>query len=148
MSQSPLIPQLDEKPYFPEFGEITARTISPYLIPGLLKFKEPFDKKSKAEKILQLICSYEEIEIDLVKSKTRKRAIVNVRHMACSLIRWAVADITLNDIGQLMGGRDHATALHSIKQCKDYHNTERNWRNRYDYLKGLLITHGYAKAEY
>lgn len=144
MSQSPLIPQLDERPYFPEFGEITARIISPYAIPGVSVFNPPIRRKDKGEKILELICGYEEIDIKDVKSPSRERVNVNVRHMACSLIRWSVVNITYKEIGHIMGGRDHATALNSIRQCKKYHETEKSWRTRYDYLKSLLINHGYG----
>ena len=70
------------------------------------------------------------ITVDQLELKTRKRQFLEPRQ----LFHWAMVNrvgknsLTLEQIGQLTGGHDHATVLHSNRQVKDRIATEREFR--------------------
>jgi len=70
------------------------------------------------------------ITVDQLELKTRKRQYLEPRQ----LFHWAMVNkvvknsITLEQIGQLTGGHDHATVIHSNRQVKDRITTEREFR--------------------
>ncbi len=67
---------------------------------------------------------------DQLELKTRKREFLEPRQ----LFHWSMVNkvvknsLTLEQIGQLTGGHDHATVLHSNRQVKDRLATEREFR--------------------
>jgi chromosomal replication initiator protein len=70
------------------------------------------------------------ITVDQLELKTRKRQYLEPRQ----LFHWALVNkvvnnsLTLEQIGQLTGGHDHATVLHSNRQVKDRIATEKDFR--------------------
>lgn len=58
------------------------------------------------------------IPSDLLRSKTRKKNIVEARHIAMFLTN-EFTDLTLKGIGLHFGGRDHGTVIHARKCVED-----------------------------
>lgn len=54
---------------------------------------------------------------DEVIGRSRKRRIVDVRRLICGYLR--SKGCTLSVIGEIVGGRDHATVLHHANREKD-----------------------------
>ena len=75
------------------------------------------DAKSKAteQKILSAVSSYYSLSIPQITGKNKAANIVNARHVAIYLIR-DLLDLPLKKIGQVFGGRDHTTIIHSIEK--------------------------------
>ena len=75
------------------------------------------DAKSKAteQKILSAVSSYYSLSIPQITGKNKATNIVNARHVAIYLIR-DLLDLPLKKIGQVFGGRDHTTIIHSIEK--------------------------------
>ena len=72
------------------------------------------------DKIIQSICNYFHIEPQKVLSRTRKREILIVRQLIQYMMKWCVdkkliPPMSLAKIGEVTGGYDHATVLHSIR---------------------------------
>ncbi len=70
-----------------------------------------------AESIIKEICRYFHIEEMQLAGQSRSRDCVKARQIAMFLIRTMIG-ISLNDIGELFGGRDHTTVIHSIEQVE------------------------------
>jgi len=102
-------------------------SISPYVVPGIkFEYMPVFDKdrnEVRAEKIIMKISNYFGISIERVKSKSRKREIMTPRHWCMWFLKQNTS-LTLKEIGVIMGGRDHTTALNSI----DVIRTQLKWQ--------------------
>ncbi len=70
-----------------------------------------------ADSIIKEICRYFHIEEMQLAGQSRSRDCVKARQIAMFLIRTMIG-ISLNDIGELFGGRDHTTVIHSIEQVE------------------------------
>jgi chromosomal replication initiator protein len=64
------------------------------------------------ERIVNAVSEYYSVELDALRGQKRDRAIVMPRQVAMFLIR-AETDVSLQRIGQELGGRDHSTVLHA-----------------------------------
>lgn len=73
---------------------------------------------STPEELLTAICIELGCDINKIKSKVRKRELVNVRHIY-SYIGKVYFDFTLMSLSKEIGGRDHTTIIHSINTLKD-----------------------------
>lgn len=80
-------------------------------------------------------------ELKTVRNKSRKRELVDARHMMMRLLH--CTNITLTHIGVLMGGRDHTTVIHALKAHEDLFDTNPAYRNEYEHLKQLCIDEGF-----
>ncbi len=70
-----------------------------------------------ADSIIKEICRYFHIEEMQLAGQSRSRDCVKARQIAMFLIRTMIG-ISLTDIGELFGGRDHTTVIHSIEQVE------------------------------
>ena len=67
--------------------------------------------------IIREICRYFRLEEDQIKGQSRSRDSLNARQIAMYLIR-RMTSLSLNDTGNLFGGRDHATVINSISKVE------------------------------
>ena len=73
------------------------------------------------------MCDYFTIPVEQVKSKTRKREIVQARQISMFLAK-AFTKNSLKTIGEHFGGRDHTTVIHSCQTVKDLMDTDSLFR--------------------
>ena len=69
--------------------------------------------------IKKTVCDYFNIAPDQLKSKTRKREIVQSRQVAMYFAKIYTKN-SLASIGSQIGGKDHATVLHACKTVKEW----------------------------
>jgi hypothetical protein len=77
----------------------------------------------------------------IIRNKSRRRELVDARHMIMRLLH--DTNITLVQIGIIMGGRDHTTVIHGLKQHENLYDTNTAYRKQYEHLKYLCISEGY-----
>lgn len=70
------------------------------------------------EDIMKQTCTYWKVTPEEVFSKSRKANIVQVRQVTMYLAQ-RLTKLTSSKIGLMVGGRNHATVLHSVKQVRD-----------------------------
>lgn len=75
-------------------------------------------KPITVDNIINAVCNHFEVEPSVIHTKSRKREIVQVRQIAMYLAKLHT-DSSSSKIGQLIGGKDHATVLHACKIIKD-----------------------------
>jgi len=93
--------------------------ISIYAIPGLKFHNKPqLDQEARAEDLISIICDHFNISTEEVKSKSRKHKFVIARQL-CMWFCKAKTYLSLVQIGNLIGDRDHTTVIHSITQVKN-----------------------------
>jgi chromosomal replication initiator protein len=74
-----------------------------------------------------------------LKSKTRTKTLTVPRQVAMYLCREMLA-LQLVEIGQLFGGRDHSTVIHSLDRTTTTMSEDVQFRTRVDNLRTLLET--------
>jgi chromosomal replication initiator protein len=67
--------------------------------------------------VIDAVTRHYEVEERELKGRQRTKAIVLPRQVAMYLLR-EETDISLEEIGRSMGGRDHTTVLHGIKKIE------------------------------
>lgn len=89
------------------------------------------------EAILQQVVAAFSIDMKSINSKSRKREIVWARQAAMSLCKKYTTQ-SVSRIGQVVGGRDHATVLHALKNVEDLLQTEPEFKSMYDQVENRL----------
>ena len=79
------------------------------------------------ESIQELVCEYFEVPVEMVKSSTRKREIVQARQISMYLSK-AHTKSSLKTIGQFFGGRDHSTVIYACQTVEDLIDTDKKFK--------------------
>ena len=77
--------------------------------------------------IKKTVCDYFNIAPDQLKSKTRKREIVQSRQVAMYFAKIYTKN-SLASIGSQIGGKDHATVLHACKTVNNLMETDKRFK--------------------
>ncbi|MDD7304916.1 MAG: chromosomal replication initiator protein DnaA [Bacteroidaceae bacterium] len=86
-------------------------------------------KEITVELIMESVCRYFNVSQEDVMSQTRKGNIVLVRQLAMFLAN-RFTKLTVSKIGLYIGGRTHATVLHSIKHIQAHMNESETFRQQ------------------
>jgi chromosomal replication initiator protein len=79
--------------------------------------KRPAGSGPQMDEIIKAVCKYYSISERDIVGTSRKACFVMPRQTAIWLIR-ELTQVSLMDIGDKVGGRDHSTILHSIQRCQ------------------------------
>ena len=77
--------------------------------------------------IRNIVCDHFKIPVESVLSKSRKKEVVQARHIAMYFAKMLTND-SLSSIGDVIGKRDHATVLHACKTVKDQIDTDKSYK--------------------
>ena len=83
--------------------------------------------KGKAKPDLYLILIPPDLPIELLKSKTRKREVVQARQISMYFSK-KMTKSSLANIGAHCGGKDHATVLHACRTVTNLSETDKHFR--------------------
>ncbi len=103
--------------------------------------KEIFDqkqpKKVTAEMIMQTVCDFYSVTLGELVGPTRKREITVPRQVAIYLTR-EMTGMSLPQIGEVFGGRDHTTIMHSCKVMENAINRDSSMKNLINSVKNRV----------
>ncbi len=99
----------------------------------LVDFTNYKQKEISIKKIQDIISSYFNISIDEIQSKTRKRNVVQARHLAMYFAKKLTKN-SLANIGKQIGKRDHATVLYACRTVSDLAETNKKFK---EYLEDI-----------
>ena len=112
--------------------------------------------------IMDYVCERYNITPEVMQVKTRKRNIMECRQVIHWMLRNNVTfnTMSLEVIGKIVGDKDHATVMHSVKQINNMIQTDRPFRERLMIMcnelgarttwmpsEGKLLITGYVKKE-
>jgi chromosomal replication initiator protein len=97
------------------------------------KFVKNTAREVSIDYIQKVVCDYFDLPIELLKSKTRKREIVQARQIAMYFAK-KMTKSSLAHIGLHCGGKDHATVLHACRTVNNLQETDKLFRK---YLEDL-----------
>ncbi len=104
------------------------------------KFVKNTAREVSIDYIQKVVCDYFELPIELLKSKTRKREIVQARQIAMYFSK-KMTKSSLANIGLHCGGKDHATVLHACRTVNNLQETDKHFRKYLDDLEKKLALH-------
>ena len=67
--------------------------------------------------VLKFVSQYYDIDPEIIRGQQRSRNATNARQVTIYLIR-AMTNLSQDEIGNFMGGRDHSTIIYSLKQIE------------------------------
>ena len=106
-----------------------------------LALKEIFDqkqpKKVTAEMIMQTVSDYYSVTLSELVGPTRKREVTVPRQVAIYLTR-EMTGMSLPQIGEVFGGRDHTTIMHSCKVMENAINKDSSMKNLVNTIKNRV----------
>ena len=93
----------------------------------LKNFIKNASKEISMDYIQKLVCEYFEVPIEMVKSQTRKREIVQARQISMYLSK-SHTKTSLKSIGAFFGGRDHSTVIYACQTVEDLIDTDKKFK--------------------
>lgn len=90
------------------------------------------------DKVQDAVCEYFNITREQMLAKTRKRQIVQARQIAMFLCRNLISNCSLATIGMEIGGKDHATVLHSCTTVSDLMSTDKVFRKYVNDIQSMI----------
>ncbi len=91
------------------------------------KFVKNTVREVSIDYIQKVVCDYFDIPIETMKSKTRKREIVQCRQLAMFFSKQMTKN-SLAMIGKYCGNKDHATVLHACKTVNNLADTDKRFK--------------------
>ncbi len=96
-------------------------------------FVKNSSREISIEFIQKLVSDYFSVSVDLMKSKTRKREIVQARQISMFFAK-QLTQASLKNIGMYFGGRDHSTVIHACQTVNDLIDTDKKFKSDVDEL--------------
>lgn len=91
-------------------------------------FVKNASREISIEYIQKLVSDFYSLSIDQLKSKTRKREIVQARQISMYFAK-QLTKAPLKKIGMHFGGRDHSTVIHACQTVSDLMDTDRKFKS-------------------
>lgn len=88
--------------------------------------------------IVDTVCEYFNITREIMFSTSRKRQIVQARQIAMYECRTLIPTCSLSTIGAELGGKDHATVLHSCTTVQNLKDTDKLFRQWVQDIESML----------
>ncbi len=104
------------------------------------KFVKSTAREVSIDYIQKVVCDYFDLPIDLMKSKTRKREVVQARQIATYFAK-NLTKSSLATIGLHCGGKDHATVLHACRTVNNLMDTDKRFRSYIEELEKKISIH-------
>ena len=101
------------------------------------KFVKNTTRELSIDYIQKVVCDYFEMPIELIKSKTRKREIVQARQLTMYFSKQLTKN-SLATIGAQCGNKDHATVLHACRTVNNLSETDKRFRTYVEDLRKKL----------
>jgi chromosomal replication initiator protein len=93
--------------------------------------------KVSVEKIMEAVANYYGVTPEDIKSKGRSAKIVAPRQVTAFIAK-QMTDLSLQEIGQKLGGRDHATIIYSINKLEKTLNADPNAASDVEQIMDVL----------
>lgn len=118
---------------------LLGRRLTTSLAKEILKaYVQIYQKEITLESIIDIVCRYLDIPLDRFNSTERTREIAQARQIAMFLAK-RHTKAPLTQIGAAIGGRNHATVLHSCKTVQNMIDTDKSFRAQLEDIEKTLL---------
>ena len=101
------------------------------------KFVKNTSHEVSIDYIQKVVCDYFNLPLEVLKSKTRKREVVQARQIAMYFAK-SLTKSSLSTIGINCGGKDHATVLHACRTVNNLMDTDKRFKNYIEELNNKI----------
>jgi chromosomal replication initiator protein len=120
-------------------ADFMGRRISTSLAKDVLKaYVQVTQKEISVARIAEIVCQYYDIDEQSLNSSKRTRELAQARQVAMYLAKQHTK-LPLAAIGAAIGGRNHATVLHSFKQVTNMLDTDKLFRGQIEEIEKMII---------
>ena len=98
-----------------------------------------YQKEITIDHILDVVCAEMDIDKERMSSSERTREVAIARQLAMYLAKKHTKQ-PLTNIGAAIGGRNHATVLHSCKTISNLMDTEKVFRQQVEQIEKILLS--------
>ena len=120
------------------YARFTSQSISLDLVKEALKdILAAGNRQVTIDTIQKTVADYFKIKLSDMHSKKRSRDIARPRQFAMALAK-EITQLSLPNIGEAFGGRDHTTVLHACKTIADMRTEQADIAHDYDTLLSML----------
>ncbi len=127
------------------FSDLTGQTLSTEMVITALADLMPHHRTIEPRQVISVVAATYGVSVEDMTGKGRAREIALPRHIAMYLLRQEV-NVSLPQIGQQFGGRDHTTVMHACEKVADL--IERDDRLRRQVLQIREQLYGQAVMTY
>ncbi|MCB0835985.1 MAG: chromosomal replication initiator protein DnaA [Bacteroidetes bacterium] len=103
----------------------------------LQNFVDTVSREVTIDAIQQIVGDHLDVEVELMKAKTRKRDIVQARQIAMFFAK-EMTRHSLKSIGSHFGGRDHSTVIHALQTVNDLIATDKYFKQNVNEIRKRL----------
>ncbi|MDH5641957.1 MAG: chromosomal replication initiator protein DnaA [Nitrospira sp.] len=97
----------------------------------------PAPARIAAQDIIDLVCEHYGVRMNEILSQRRTKNLAFPRHVAMYLAK-EMTQLTLSEIGNFFGGRDHSTVLHAINKIKTLRLKDSELRSELERFESIL----------
>jgi chromosomal replication initiator protein len=83
------------------------------------------------------VCDYFKVPVNELFTSSRKRNVVIVRQTAMFFAK-KYTDLSLAQIGERCGGKDHATVLHACRTIANAMETDKDFRRKLEEIEKIF----------
>ena len=123
------------------FADLSGTSMTPHLVEVALADLLPQRTDIPPQKIVELVAKEWQTTVEALLGRDRSQKIVQPRQVAMYLLR-KETDASLPQIGEVLGGRDHTTVMHSIDKITSDIETKADLRKRVINVKQQLYGQG------
>ncbi len=117
------------------------RKITTTLTKEILKvYVKLYQKEITIDHIIDVVCKHQNLDFARFNSSERTREIAQARQIAMYLAKQHTK-APLTTIGSAIGGRNHATVLHSCKAVANLMETDKNFRLQVEEIEKKVLAH-------
>lgn len=91
-----------------------------------------------SDKILKEVAKFYDISIEDIKSTKRRREIARARQVSMYFLR-SVMNMPFASIGEIFGGKDHATVIHSVGKVENSIREDKNFNLELEEMKQRIL---------
>lgn len=120
--------------------------INPYVFPGIksefipeIKNRNRLKSRITPEQVMNIVANSYGITSADILSRVRKREMCDARHVFCAIMRKQFR-YSLKSIGEMVSGRDHTTAIHSIQTFNDRCKNEEGYKEFSDKIISQVLS--------
>ena len=95
-------------------------------------------KPITVEIVQRAVAEHFDVRIADLKGTSRQRQVVYPRQIAMSLCKELIPSLSLSDIGQAFGGKDHTTVLYALEQVVKRSANDTGFRNNMEHLSKIV----------
>ena len=98
-----------------------------------------YQKEITIEHIIETVCAEMDIDKERLNSSERTREVAIARQLAMFLAKKHTKQ-PLTNIGAAIGGRNHATVLHSCKTISNLMDTDKMFRQQVEHIEKAVLS--------